>query len=81
MTLIFTLLLILIIITCCLKKVTKDTSINKEEWQNYVQKPYNFLLTGRDPLYFYRKDRWRKPYRYPFTFYQSYPFPHLRYGY
>lgn len=51
-----------------------------EGWQDYVLFPYNYVLTGRDPTYFYRRDRYRRPYRDGFRFYQSYPYPHLRYN-
>ncbi len=50
-----------------------------EGWQDYTLFPYNYILSGKDPLYFYRKDRYRRPYRDGFKFYQSYPVPHLRY--
>lgn len=49
-----------------------------EHWQDYMLKPYNYIFSGRDPLYFYRRDRYRRPYRHGFKFYQSYPRPHLR---
>ena len=52
----------------------------QENWANYKIPPYNFVETGQDPLYFYRRDRYRKPYRYPFKFYQSYPYPHYSYS-
>lgn len=48
-----------------------------EGWQDYTLKPYNYVLSGSDPLYFYRYDRYRKPYRCGFKFFQSYPYPHL----
>ena len=48
-----------------------------ETWQDYIQKPYGYIFSGSDPLYFYRKDRYRRPYRDGFKFYQSYPIPHL----
>lgn len=49
-----------------------------ENWQDYNLAPYNYILSGRDPLYFYRYDRYRRPYRDGFLFYQSYPVPHMR---
>ena len=54
-----------------------NLNLVKEHWQNYTLKPYNYVLSGRDPLYFYRKDRYRKPYRDGFKFYKSYPIPHM----
>jgi len=51
-----------------------------ETWQDYTLKPYNYILSGSDPLYFYRYDRYRRPYRDGFKFYQSYPIPHMTYN-
>lgn len=51
-----------------------------EHWQDYILKPYNYIFSGTDPLYFYRRDRYRRPYRDGFKFYQSYPVPHLTYA-
>lgn len=48
-----------------------------ETWQDYTLQPYNYIYSGSDPLYFYRYDRYRRPYRDGFKFYQSYPIPHL----
>lgn len=49
-----------------------------EYFQIYKRFPYSELNTGKDPLYFYRHDRYRKPYRYPFRYSSSYPLPHKR---
>lgn len=54
-------------------------NINIEKWQDYTLKPYNYILSGKDPLYFYRYDRYKRPYRDGFKFYQSYPIPHMTY--
>ena len=48
-----------------------------EHWEDYTLKPYNYIFSGKDPLYFYRYDRYRRPYRDGFQFYQSYPIPHM----
>ena len=45
----------------------------KENWTTYEQQPYDYYLTGSSPLGFYRRDRYRKPYRYPFKFNTTYP--------
>lgn len=50
----------------------------KEYFHNYRLKPYNYVYTGNDPLYFYNYNRYRKPYRWPFRYYSSYPYSHLR---
>ena len=47
-----------------------------ENWEMYRQKPYGYIKTGSAPLTFYERPRYRKPYRYPFTFDQEYPTPH-----
>lgn len=71
----------IIIVIILLLTYNKDKNIDKkEDWVDYIRAPYNEIESGTDPLQFYRRDRYRKPYRYPFTFYQSYPSPHMRYG-
>ena len=47
-----------------------------ENWEVYKQKPFDYVKTGSEPLTFYERPRYRKPYRYPVTFDQSYPTPH-----
>lgn len=49
----------------------------QEGFQSYSLKPYGYVETGDDPLYFYNLNRYRKPYRWPFRFFQSYPYGHL----
>ena len=51
----------------------------REGWANYERKPFNYLTTGSTPLNYYRKDLYRLPYRYPFTFQKSYPLPNQSY--
>lgn len=48
----------------------------KETWESYKKPPYGYVSTGADPIYYYRHDRFRKPYRWPLTFSSSYPYPH-----
>lgn len=67
-------LALLIIIT-----IIMSSKFGIETWQDYTLKPYNYIFSGRDPLYFYRYDRYRRPYRDGFKFHQSYPVPHLSY--
>ena len=70
---IVTLLLLIIILGCiCAEKKLKKV----ENWEMYRQKPYGYVKTGSDPLTFYERPRYRKPYRYPFTFDQEFPTPH-----
>ena len=47
-----------------------------ENWEIYHRLPYNHMDTGSKPLNFYRRDTYRKPYRYPVTFTKSYPIVH-----
>ena len=46
-----------------------------EPFQDYKLYPYGEVYSGNDPLYFYNYNRYRKPYRWPFTYYSSYPYP------
>lgn len=52
----------------------------KEEWTNYNQAPFDYVKTGSDPINFYIKPIYRKPYRYPYKFHSSYPYDHFSYG-
>lgn len=52
---------------------------SRENWTMYQEKPYNYQRIGASPLHFYRRDRYRKPYRYPYKFYSEYPTKHFRY--
>lgn len=48
-----------------------------ELFQDYKLFPYGEVYSGNDPLYFYNYNRYRKPYRWPFKYYSSYPYPHM----
>jgi hypothetical protein len=50
-----------------------------EGWTNYTAPYYDYKSTGADPLIYYARPIYRKPYMYPFTFYKSYPYPHMSY--
>ena len=68
-----TLLLLIIILGCiCAERKLKKV----ENWEMYRQKPHGYVKTGTAPLVFYERPRYRKPYRHPVTFDQSYPTPH-----
>lgn len=73
----YLLLFIIIFALICLSYLWRRPSM-QEQWQNYMTSPFDFLDTGSNPLNFYRKDKYRKPYRWPFTFYQSYPLPSMQ---
>jgi uncharacterized protein YxeA len=63
------------------EKIDKHENNNevKEEFTTYNIEPYNYKTTGANPLSFYNYPRYRKPYRYGFKFYSSYPVPYYRY--
>lgn len=48
-----------------------------EHFRSYIQPTYKHVKTGSEPMGFYVHPRYRKPYRWPFTFYKSYPYPHM----
>ena len=48
----------------------------KENWVDYTLFPYGYVKSGSDPVNYYRRDRYRQPYRNGFKFIQSYPFTH-----
>ena len=39
-----------------------------ERWQNYERKPFGRVSTGSNPLGFYKRNAYRKPYRYPLRY-------------
>ena len=51
-------------------------NVKNEGWVDYVQEPYKYVREGADPIHYYRRDRYRKPYRHGFKFHQTYPYPH-----
>lgn len=61
-------------------KEIKNNKEIKEEWTNYVQSPFDYVKIGSDPINFYIKPTYRKPYGYPYKFRSSYPYDHYRYG-
>lgn len=65
---------LLLILCWFMHLVTTEKTV--EGWQSYSIPPYNYVKTGADPLYVYQRNRYRKPYRYPFKFISSYPYPH-----
>lgn len=76
-------LLIIIILTVILLICTFIYCINKkklqENWESYMQTPLNYIQSGSSPLTYYRRDRYRKPYRYPIKHYESSPYPNMSY--
>lgn len=48
----------------------------KEAWVNYKQLNHGNILTGSEPLTFYRRDEYRMPYKYPARHKINYPIPH-----
>ena len=51
---------------------------NKDSFQNYMTIPYHYVKTGTDPLQFYVLNRYRKPYRWPYKVFTTYPTPHMK---
>ena len=56
-----------------------------EKWQDYTINPpgdnkpkdnYQYIDSGFDPIYLYKRDRYTRPYRSPLTFLKSYPVQH-----
>ena len=52
----------------------------KEKYENYYRGPYNYIDNGASPLTYYEYPIYREPYEYPYSFYKSYPVPHLSYA-
>jgi hypothetical protein len=48
----------------------------QEGWQSYEIAPYDYVSTGADPLYYYNRPLFRKPYMWPQRYVSSYPYPH-----
>ena len=67
-------LLLSVVILGCICMENKINNI--ENYEMYKQKPFGYIKTGSKSLNFYERPRFRKPYRYPFTFTQTYPIPH-----
>ena len=50
---------------------------NRENWQSYNQTPFNYVKNGSSPLNFYIRNRYKKPYRFPYKYKKSYPYPNM----
>ena len=70
-------ILVLLIITFILICLFKPGAL--ENWEVYKQKPLGYVRTGSEPLNFYERPRYRKPYNYPSLFRKSYPYDHMTY--
>ena len=54
-------------------------SLNRIElYQNYLTFPYYNIYSGSDPIKFYYMNTYRKPYRWPYRVFSSYPIPHMK---
>lgn len=71
------LLILLAVLYAFNKKSLSSMSLTGEPFQDYKLCPYGEVYSGSDPLYFYNYDRYRKPYRWPFKYHSSYPYPHM----
>jgi len=73
-------ILSLILLSCSIIYcINKDKLNIQENWEAYQQTPLNYIKSGSSPLAFYRRDRYRKPYRYPLKHYDSSPYPNMSY--
>ena len=54
--------------------------IQKEPFQMYNIKPFNYKKIGTEPLNYYVKKKYRKPYRYPYQFKSTFPMNHMSYN-
>ena len=70
------LLLILIIIAILYLTTYKY----QENFETDSYGPYNYMDTGADPLTFYKYPIYREPYKIPYKFYSSYPYPYMTYN-
>ena len=52
--------------------------ITIENWTIYQSLPYGNYYTAPEPLNFYNKPRYRKPYKFPACVNVGYPVPHCR---
>ena len=72
---VFTILIILIVVCACYLASNQTM----ENFETYYYDPLNYGTTGSDPLSFYKYPIYRKPYRYPYKYYSSFPYPYLTY--
>ena len=75
---VFTIIFSVAVVIYCIynNQVKQDM---QENWEAYKQTPLNYIYSGSSPLVFYRRDRYRKPFRYPIKHYDSSPFPNMSY--
>lgn len=72
--------LAIILLVCAIIFSINNTKLKTQEnWEAYKQTPLNYVYSGSSPLMFYRRDRYRKPYRYPLKHYDSSPYPNMSY--
>ena len=69
-----------IVLAIILSCIYGSYRVYNEEFQDYKLSPYGEVYSGNDPLYFYNYNRYRKPYRWPYRHYSSYPYPHMEPG-
>ena len=74
-----TILIITLILSICILIFCYNRIQLQENWEAYKQSPLNYIQSGSSPLAFYRRNRYRKPYRYPLKHYDSSPYPNMSY--
>jgi hypothetical protein len=73
------LLILFIIIICLIIGYVIFQKYNLlEQFVPYKKKPYDEWDTGSTPLNYYTLPIYTPPYRYPFKYYTSYPYPYMR---
>ena len=70
----------LLVLAIILLSISGGYGVYNEAFQDYKLFPYGEVYSGSDPLYFYKYNRYRKPYRWPYRYYSSYPYPHMEPG-
>lgn len=71
----FIILILLILTSLCYLNMYSSI----ESFQTYSYMPFDYMTTGSDPLTFYQYPIYKNPYRYPYKFYSSYPYPYMTY--
>ncbi len=73
-------LFLLLIILISVSAAYLSFQQTNENFETYFYDPFGYGSTGADPLTFYKYPIYRNPYRYPYKFYSSFPYPYLTYN-
>lgn len=70
---------VFVVILYLIMKYLNKSMEEHESWINYRQKPLgNIETAGGPPVNYYRRDRFRKPYRWPACFLTDHPVRHCK---